>query len=273
MVSSLSFIFMIITLALSVLLPLAFLLILIKGRKGVFSIWIAGALGFFIPQMIIRIPILQFLGTLPGFKEFAENQTYLYIFLLALTAGLFETAGRLVVLKVGLGKRLSFTTGLAAGAGHGAMESIGLIGLTYVNNLIISVMINSGALSSMIPDEKLAESVRKALTGTAPDLFLAAGLERIFTMVFHIAMSVLLCYFIMKSQSVRGFGLVLFLHFAVDFAISLMQVEGLSTWVIEGAVFVVALLALTLVFWIRPRFADHQSIPPDAGEQAVQEGY
>ena len=239
MVSSLSIIFMIITLALSVLLPLAFLLILIKGRKGVFSIWIAGALGFFVSQMIIRIPILQLLGTLPGFQQFAADRTYLYIFLLALTAGLFETAGRLVVLKVGLGKRLSYTTGLAAGAGHGAMESIGLIGLTYVNNLIISLMINTGALSTMIPDEKLAESVRQALIGTAPDLFLAAGLERIFTMVFHIAMSVLLCYFIMKRQSARGFGLVLFLHFAVDFAISLMQVEGLSTWVVEGAVLAV----------------------------------
>ena len=204
--------------------------------------------------------LFRSLGTLPGFQQFVADNTYLYVFLLALTAGLFETAGRLVVLKVALGKRLSFTTGLAAGAGHGAMESIGLIGLTYVNNLVISVMINAGFLSMMIPDEKLAESVRQALTGTAPDLFLAAGLERVFTMVFHIAMSVLLCYFIMKRQSARGFGLVLFLHFAVDFAISLMQVQGLSTWVIEGAVFVVALLALALVFWIRPRFAVQQPV-------------
>lgn len=274
MVSAVSILCMCIALFLSLLLPFIVLLILQKGRKGVFGVWVAGALGFILPQLVIRIPVLQYLGTLPAFQQFAKGYPYFYIFGLALTAGLFETAGRLLVLKVALAKRLSYITGLASGAGHGGIEAIIIVGLTYVNNLVISIFINTGNLSTIIPnDPALAENVRQSLLNTSPELFLMAGFERVFSMMFHIAMSILLTLFIMKKRAVLGFFLVAFLHFATDFSVGLMQIQRASSLAIEGVVFGIALVSLVLAIKIRPFFGESLSIPIDPGEQAVKEGY
>lgn len=274
MVSSAAIAFMIVTLILSILVPLLFLILLMRGRKGVFGAWIAGAIGFFVPQLIIRIPVLQLLGTQETVQRFSTEQPILFVFLLALTAGLFETLGRLLVLKALLVKRLSYMTGLAAGAGHGAIESIALIGMTYVNNLVLSLFINSGNLAVLMPENSAAtEEIRSALLSVRPEMFLVAGLERIFTMMLHIALSVLLTWFILQRRSVRGFFLVLLIHFSVDFAVGVMQTQGLSVYWIEGVILGVAALSVLLVCWIKPLFKDQQGIPPDPAEQAVEEGY
>ena len=262
------------TLVLSLLLPVAVLLVLVKGRKGVFGVWIAGALGFFIPQLMIRIPVLQALGRTAGYQQFARQNPFLLIVLLALTAGLFETTGRLVVLKFALNRRLSYMTGLAAGAGHGGIEAIMLIGMTYVNNLVISLLINAGKLSAIMPgNPEMEAQVREAILGTEPVLFFLAGAERVFTMFFHIALSLILTRLIMKKQAVRGFLLVLALHAGLDFIAALGQQQGVSIWVIEGFLLAVALLSLLLILRIRPRFGASMSVPADPGEQAVKEGY
>lgn len=273
MVSTVSIVFMCVTLSLCFLLPIVVLLFMMKGRKGVFGVWIAGALGFIIPQMVIRIPVLQALGAMPAFQLFTKEHPYIYVFTLALTAGLFETAGRMVVLKIALGKRLSYMTGLAAGAGHGGIEAMAILGLAYVNNLAISLFINKGSLSTMIPDEVLAETVRKSLVDTAPNLFLMAGFERIFTMMFHLLLSVILTLFIMKKRAFLGFFIVLFIHFAMDFSAGIMQIKGVSSYIIEGLLLAIAIISLVIIFKIRPLFGENRSIPVDSGELAVKEGY
>jgi uncharacterized membrane protein YhfC len=274
MVSTLSILFMVVTLALSILLPCAILLVLMKGRKGVFGVWVAGALGFIVPQLFIRIPVLQLLGTQPAYQQFGKNHPYLFVFLVALSAALFETIGRLVVLKVGLAKRLSYMTGFTAGAGHGGIEAIYLVGLTYINNLVISLFINANRLSAIIPkDPALAENVRQQLVSTSPHLFLVAGVERLLTLPFHIALSIMLTLFIIKKHTAVGFLLVAVLHFIVDFAVGILQVQGVALFVIEGLVFVVGLASLAVIIKLRPSFNEKQMIPADAGEQAVKEGY
>ena len=273
MVSSLSIIFIIITLLITTLFPIIFLLILLKGHKGVFSVWIAGALGFIVTQVIIRIPLLQVLGTMPFVQSFARDQPVFYLLILALTAGLFETVGRLVVLRFVLVKRLSFMTGLAGGAGHGGIESIVLLGMTYVNNLIIAIMINRGMLGSIIPDSNQMSALIQTMTGTEPYLFFLAGVERIFTMIFHIAMYVLLAWFVTRKHSAAGFFLVAGIHGATDFIAPLMQINGASYLAIEGFLLAVAILSIILVLYLRPRFGENQQIPPDPAEQAVKEGY
>ena len=274
MVSTLSLLAICFTLLLSLILPVIVLLVLMKGRKGVFGVWVAGALGFVVPQLVIRIPILQAISAQTAFQKWTQESPYLYAFALALTAGLFETTGRLLVLKFGLSKKLSYMTGLTAGAGHGGIESIMIVGMTYINNLVISLMINSGQLATLIPgNPEMAESIRKSLVETTPDLFLMAGFERVFTMVFQIALSVLMTLLIMKKHAVLGFFLVTLLHFAVDFSIVILQIEKTSPIVIEGAILIVALASLVLILKMRPKFADQLSIPADPGEQAVQDGF
>ena len=274
MVSALSISFMLITLLLSLFLPVIFLLFLQKGRKRVFGVWIAGALGFFLPQMVIRIPLLQVMGALPGFQRFASSQPCLFVFLLALSAALLETAGRLIVLKIALAKKLSYMTGLAAGAGHGGIEAIFLIGLTYVNNIVISFFINADRLSSIIPNNpEMADSVRQALLDTPAHLFLLAGVERVFTMVLHIALSVLFTLLIIRKRWLIGFLLVTLLHFLTDFLLGVLQINNVSMLIIEGLLMMIALVSLLFLIKIRPSFGVNTAIPVDPGEQAASEGY
>ena len=58
-----------------------------------------------------------------------------YCFVLALTAALFEVVARFGVAKI-LQKNINCEQGVAAGFGHGGIEAIVLIGMTYVNNLL-----------------------------------------------------------------------------------------------------------------------------------------
>jgi uncharacterized membrane protein YhfC len=274
MVSATALSYMVITLLLSLVLPFVLLIFLVRGRKGVFGTWVAGAIGFVLPQLIIRIPLLQLLGTLPAVRDFSESQPYIFVFLLALTAGLFETAGRLLVFKAILPRRLSYVTGLAAGAGHGAAESIVIVGMTYVNNLVISLFINSGNLEALMPgNPEMAETIRRQILDVSPELFLMAGLERVFTMILHISLSILLVWFIMKSHAITGFIIVASIHFAVDFATGVMQTLDWSPYLIEGFILAIAILSLIYIVIARSRFKDNLNIPSDPAEQAVIEGY
>ena len=106
----------VITLCISLIGPLVLLLILsLRWRKqGIAAAWFVGAAGFFVPQMVIRIPILSLLSASAGFITFAQEHFVLYSLLLAFTAGLFELAGRFAAAKV-LKKKPTFRRGHCAG--------------------------------------------------------------------------------------------------------------------------------------------------------------
>lgn len=267
-VKPLSILFMIITLILSIGFPFLLWIMFARKKVGVSVAVIAGAAGFFVPQIIIRIPIIQILALIPGWVKFNQDNIILSVFMFAFTAALFETTGRLIVFKALLKSKLSYNAAVGAGIGHGGIESIFLIGFTYINNLIFSVLINV----DMVPElQGMAETV-DALTKTAPELFLLAGLERVFTIFFHIAISVILCYFILKGKTLLGFMISIAIHFSVDFVVPLMSANGVSTWLVEGVIFVVALLSILIIRKIKSKYpiAD---MARDPAEVALEEGY
>lgn len=137
----------VITLLVSLVLPIVVLIgFTAKNKKqGIVSAWLLGAAGFFVTQILIRLPILTVLQSQSWFAVFAQNNPFIYAFGLAFTAGLFELAGRYAVAKL-MEKKLTWKRSLAAGLGHGGIEAILLIGMTYVNNLIYIAMINTGFL-------------------------------------------------------------------------------------------------------------------------------
>lgn len=225
MVSSSTIIAVCVTLCISLFLPLIVYIVYgVKNKgKGVWTAWLLGAAGFFVQQIIIRTPIISLLSILPGFMTFVENHYILYCFLLAFTAGLFEVVGRYAVAKI-LNKKLTYERGIAAGLGHGGIEAMFLIGVTYINNLIYIVMINSGSFDGIIEqtaamgmDTSGLVAVRESLIHTGAILFYLAGYERILTMIAHTAMSLLVCYFVWKKKDILGIGICLVMHTALDF--------------------------------------------------------
>jgi uncharacterized membrane protein YhfC len=69
-----------------------------------------------------------------------------------------------------------------------------------------------GALSGLLPADRLESAVRTQLVGTPSYMFLLGGVERVFTIALHIALSVLLMSFVMKGRSLAGFVTVSALH-------------------------------------------------------------
>jgi uncharacterized membrane protein YhfC len=133
MVSVMTVIACVVTMLVSLVLPVALLIVFaVKNkRQGLVPAWLLGASGFFVTQILIRIPALAILQEQSWFVAFTQNRAFVYAFSLAFTAGLFELAGRLVVAKL-IGHDLNFKRSLAAGLGHGGIEAMFLIGMTYV---------------------------------------------------------------------------------------------------------------------------------------------
>ena len=234
MVSTFSLVAMVVTLLICMVVPfLAVIIYAAKNKKkGVWIAWLVGAAGFFVMQIIIRTPILSVLSLSPEFIKFANDYYIVYALILAFTAALFEVVARFVGAII-LKKKQCYEVAVGAGLGHGGIEAIFLVGMTYVNNLLYSIMINTGTFDVMIEssaqmgvDEYSLQAlldVKTTLVDTAPALYLLAGYERILTMILHVAMTVLVFYFVNKKKSFVGILLCLLIHTVIDFVPAFMM--------------------------------------------------
>ena len=224
MINPLTIVTCCITLFVSLFLPVAGLIVLSRKWKlnHIPSAWFLGAAGFFIPQMLIRLPILTGLSANPGFLSFSQNHFALYGLGLAFTAACFELAGRYGVARI-LKKDMTFRRGIAAGLGHGGIEAMVLIGVSYISNLVMLLMIQNGGFDALIAQTSAAGgdvsslyAAKDALLGSSPLLFLVAGYERLLTMVCHCAMSLMVCWGVWRNRPGRSMVACLIFHTLLD---------------------------------------------------------
>lgn len=246
-----------ITLFVSLILPVLVLLVFsLKHRKqGILSAWLLGAAGFFVTQILIRLPILTALQSQGWFLAFAQNHLFAYAFSLAFTAGLFELAGRFAVAKL-MHKRLTLRRSLAAGLGHGGIEAMMIVGITYINNLAYIAMINSGSFDTVVAqtaalgvDVSQLELIRQQLLSASPALFLLAGFERILAMTGHVAMSMLVCYGVTHGKTGICTLLCLGVHTLIDLpaGIALILPQSMAYPIIYAILTVMAVLSLLII--------------------------
>lgn len=261
MVSTASIIAILVTLFITLIAPIIVWIIYGVKNKGK-CVWKAlalGAAGFVLLQMIIRVPILNIVSMLPGFGTFVTNYYVVYCLILAFTAALFEVVARFGVAKI-LQKKINYQQGVAAGLGHGSIEAILLVGMTYVNNLLYAVMINTGAFDATVEATAGADptgaleaqllAIKTALIDTPSYLYYLAGYERVLCVIFHTAMSLLVCYLVYKKKALLGVGIAFTAHFLVDFIspmISGLAAPYLGSVITEGAAYVIIYSFLTLV--------------------------
>lgn len=224
-----------VTLFISLILPLIVYIVYgIRNKgKGVWTAWLLGAAGFFVFQIIIRTPILSILSMNESFLAFSQKHYVLHCLMMAFTAALVEVAGRYIVAKI-MSKKLTAERSFAAGLGHGGIESMVLIGITYVNNLLYIAMINSGAFDTTVEqaasigiDTSALLTIKETLINTSAGIYLLAGYERILTMILHIALTMLVCYFVSRKKDFVGIVICLLLHWLVDFVTPL--INGMAT--------------------------------------------
>ncbi len=260
--SIMSLVFMAVTLILTFFLPIVVALVFAVRNKSTIGIIALGAVGFYVPQMIIRIPIITMLGMIPEFVEFISQHSVAYSIVLGISAAVFELAGRLGVLLV-VRKRVSYIGGIAAGLGHGVIESVALVGITYIANIMTYVLVMANVAS--------AELIEPLLSVPA-HYFLLAGVERIAVIVVQIALTLLVFYGYSVGKLWQYALLCLLAHSALDVFSALIQFTSLGVMGAEVFIVLFAIGAGVLIYKLKGKIS-FGNLPPTEGETAVSEGY
>ena len=174
------------------------------------------------------------------------------LFFYALYAGLmaaaFEETGRYLAMRFVLRRRLDGPNALMYGAGHGGVEAMILLGLTSINNLVNSLMINGGVMGDVLAglDEATLQMALEGISAlwTSPAyLFFLGGIERIVAVCLHVALSVLVWRAVRDGRS-HWYWAAFGGHFAVDFAAVL-----LASYSIIATEILVALMTAAIVWY------------------------
>ena len=269
-VSLLAIACMAVTGILSFVLPLGLLLYL-KIKKG------ADLLPFFIGCAVMLLFALvleslchQLILMHSPVGETILGTPILYALYGGFMAGLFEETGRFLAFKTVLKKRLDKNVNaLMYGAGHGGFEAMAIAGTTMLNNIVLSVMIDLGQtdkLLTSVPSEMAGQmqSALDLLVSTPAATYLLGGVERIFAIAIHIALSVLV--FAAVKEKARGwlFPLAVFLHFFVDMVTAYLSQIKVPAILIEAAVgaMTVAVVLVAKAVWRRLRAEPARSAQP-----------
>lgn len=233
------------------ILPIIVFIFLQKKYKKMFKSFLLGALAFFIAQIILRIPIINnFLPKFFWYNVFQVQYPYLYWIFLGLTAGIFEEVFRLFFIKMFMKRNHRFIDSISFGLGHGAIEAMIITGLSNVNILIFTLMINNGSLylnRFNLPQSTLDTIFYQCTNLTGFDVILG-GIERIIAMGIHIGLTVLIFEGIIKKKSFKYLILAILIHAAIDSSIGFMsQMFGFSAIKME---IILGFISFALVFYV-----------------------
>ena len=256
MVDHTSFIGMIFSLVLSILGPLGVLIwFRMKYQASLLSFFV-GAAAFFIAVQCLEGPLNVYLLSLnETTATFLKQSPFIFAIYGGLMAGLFEETARLISFKVCLKKQTRIQDGLAYGIGHGGIEAILFAGMASVNNLIIGFLINQQRLDTLQLPPDIANLVTTQLVETPPALFFVSGIERLLTLVIHMALS-LLVFNAVKYRRYGYYGLAIFLHMMLNIPAAFYQLGYLNIWLVEGYVL---LFSIGSILYIIKSLKAHQS--------------
>ncbi|HEY1391246.1 MAG TPA: YhfC family glutamic-type intramembrane protease [Ktedonobacterales bacterium] len=259
-----------------ILFPLLLAFVISRRLKVGWRYFLYGALVFFVCQLILRVPAVQVIQTVIA-PQLQTSPALLWgwLFILALTAGLFEEVGRYLGYRIFMrNEEKTWNKAVMYGTGHGGIESIllvaGLGALTLVNLFLLPTL----NLSSLPADQQKQIVDQFGAIASQPGwLPLLGAYERLCAITFQIAMSVVVLQVFRRGQ-IRWLWLAVFAHFAFDLAaigvaqgLPLLGVTNatLVTLAAEGVVTIGALLAL----WIIVALRDRPSGPMPVGESPV----
>lgn len=244
MVNTLSIIFLFLSAFICIILPVILLIYLYRKEKISVKAALIGAAAFIISQIVLRIPLLRLLSSQMWYVEFSTSRWFSALFL-GLTAGLFEETARFIGLKYLLKGKLQWKNGIAFGLGHGGAEAIIIVGLTLINDIVYSIMINTGRFESFISGKASANTIqliKNTLVNTNPYVFLLPGLERILAITAHVAFTLVVLYGIRNKKDYYLLYAIL-LHALLDAPAVLIK----NTFVIEGYIFIFAIVSLLFI--------------------------
>ena len=206
--------------ALFLTLPFA-VMVFLKKRGGSWLDFFVGAGIFFLFAMVAESAMHNVVLLRTPLGAMLQSNIWLYGLYGGLAAGIFEETGRRVAFRFILRKHRTRVTALGYGIGHGGCEAALLLSVTYISNIVLLSMANSGELLTMahaggaLPREVL-DAVAQLMEIPAAT-FLWAGVERVSAMALHMALSVLVFAAVAQPGKRGLFLTAVLIHAAVDF--------------------------------------------------------
>ncbi len=249
------------------LVPLGLAIFWVVKKKDRFTTVLVGALVFVVFVYILEKPIQNILlfptqMKLPdtSFSRFFNARPVLLSLILGLFPGVFEETGRLVAFKTLLKNRKNRETSVSYGLGHGGIEVMLLLGMSYFTYVTYAITINSGLFGTVVDQVKaLSPEQVPQLYTLASQLAafsfvdLALGLmERAFAVLFHLGASLIVFYACKDGKRFWLYPLAIVLHTALD-AIAALYTFGIlnvNAWVIEGIIAVFGCATFFLAYFL-----------------------
>lgn len=250
-ISGISILGMFFALAVSIGIPVALLLYLYIRKRAKLTSFFIGAGVFFVMAMVLEQTL--HVAVLSAVQEELTGNIWAFAAYGGLAAALFEETGRYIAMRYLMKKNLDTENALMYGAGHGGFEAILIVGMANINNIVMSIMINTGGMESTLTalDEEVREVTIQQLSvlWTTPDyVFYLAGVERLCAIVLQIALSILMYCGVRYGRKVYV-ALAFGIHFLVDF-ITVLSADYMELVLVEGIVIVLTVLTAALTYRI-----------------------
>lgn len=179
----------------------------------------------------------------------------------ALAAGIFEETGRFAANKALMRKHYSDKNAVLMGLGHGGCEALIILGITMLSYFILALFTNAVGKTAAIQaltggNAALEDTVSVQLASITKYGFANMAVsvyERVFTMAFHVCMSV----WVMRAAAQKGkvwlFPAAVVTHAAVDMFAMLYQIGKMQLVMTEIfiGVFTLIVIFVTVKFVVK----------------------
>ena len=214
---------------LGIAVPVCLAVYLVRKHRARLSSILIGAGTFLLFALVLESILHQLVLKGPHGSDILGN-TLLHALYGGLAAGVFEETGRFLSMKFLMKKEPSKPLpGIAYGVGHGGAEMLIIFGITMINNLVISTLINSGqadAIFAKVPEEaagQLQAQLDQLQTLGAGTLLIGLW-ERFSALILHLGLSMLVWVAVRKGGKwLWLFPAAIVLHAIVDAGAALLQ--------------------------------------------------
>ena len=253
MVSISSMMMMCLTLMICFGVPLGLFWFVRRRYQASIKSFFVGLIVFIVTTQILEAVVHVYLLKVNQTTSIWLMQPLIYSLYGGLMAGVFEETGRYFSFKWFLKKENRIQDGVSYGIGHGGIEAMLIVGTTYLNNLIFSVLINQGWIEKLGLSAELEETVVTQLTQISPIIFGLAGYERLMTIMIQIGLS-LLVFKGVREQKICYYVLAVFIHAILDVPAALVQVGMFNIYVVEGFI---TLIAIGFIIFMVKQFKNY----------------
>lgn len=253
------------------LLPLCVAFVWIKTQKEKVSTVLIGAVTWIVFAVILEaIPKYFLFNPETSIGAKVLSSPVLYVATGAMLAGIFEETGRFVMFKTVLKNRKNRETGVSHGIGHGGMEAMWMLVIGGIQYMIYAIMINNGTFESFLSQNAAAgidistlELMPEAIAQITPVNTLISVLERVFAMLLHVSLSILVFNAVKRSR-IGLFFAAIAVHALFDVPAGLYQVGAMNILPTEALIALLSVVSFVIIYKNFYKTDDQGALPAEA---------